>query len=357
MEKSAKRIIGFDMARALAILGMVIVNYKISMNAEGNGPEWLKTITGLLEGRASAIFVILAGIGISLMTKKARMSGTPSKEYRKMIWRRSLFLFVLGMILFLMQWSADILHYYAFYMFIASFFIVASSRQLIIATVGIVLTSQIGQLLLNYEFGWDATFQHYELFWSWKGFISNLFYNGYHPIFPWSAFLLFGMWVGRINVQNHSIRKKMISVSLFTFVITEAASYTLIKLSEPAMGREIAYYLFDTKPMPPTLLYMISSTSTAIIVILLCIMISEKWRETAVIQAFVYTGQLALTLYIGHFLVLAVFFMFGGLAENTLPFAVTIALIFCLFSTVTSTWWRKTFKRGPVESLMRKVSG
>ncbi|UII58598.1 heparan-alpha-glucosaminide N-acetyltransferase domain-containing protein (plasmid) [Cytobacillus spongiae] len=356
MEESAKRIIGFDMARALAILGMVIVNYKISMNAEENGPEWLKTMTGLLEGRASAIFVILAGIGISLMTKKARMSGTPSKKYRKMIWRRSLFLFVLGMILFLMHWSADILHYYAFYMFIAYFFIVASSRQLIIAAVGIVLTSQISQLLLNYEYGWDTTFKYYETFWTWKGFISNLFFNGYHPIFPWVAFLLFGMWLGRVNVQNSTHRKKMMSISLIAFLLTEAASYTLIKLSEPAVGLEIAYYLFDTKPMPPTLLYMISSTSTAIIVILLCVMISEKWRETAVIQAFVYTGQLALTLYIAHFLVLAVFFMFGGLAENTLPLAVTTALIFFLFSTVISTWWRKSFKRGPIEAMMRKVS-
>ncbi len=33
-----KRIIGFDVARAFAIFGMVIVNYKIAMNAEGNGP-------------------------------------------------------------------------------------------------------------------------------------------------------------------------------------------------------------------------------------------------------------------------------------------------------------------------------
>lgn len=121
MGKSANRILGFDIARALAILGMVIVNYKISMDAEGNGPDWLVTLTGILEGRASAIFVILAGIGISLSTKKARLKSTSSKEYRKMIWRRSLFLFVLGILLMLMQWSADILHYYAFYMFIASF--------------------------------------------------------------------------------------------------------------------------------------------------------------------------------------------------------------------------------------------
>lgn len=102
---------------------------------------------------------------------------------------------------------------------------------------------------------------------------------------------------------------------------------------------------------------MISSTSSAIILILLCVMISEKWRSSTVTQALVYTGQLALTLYVGHFLVLAVFFMFGGLAENTLTFAVTIAVIFFILSTFLSTWWRKAFKRGPIEALMRKISG
>ncbi|QFT90829.1 hypothetical protein FIU87_19465 [Bacillus sp. THAF10] len=357
MGKSANRILGFDIARALAILGMVIVNYKISMDAEGNGPDWLVTLTGILEGRASAIFVILAGIGISLSTKKARLKSTSSKEYRKMIWRRSLFLFVLGILLMLMQWSADILHYYAFYMFIASFFIVASSRKLILTVVIIVLTSQTFQLLFNYEYGWNTTFEKYEMFWTWKGFISNLFFNGYHPIFPWVAFLLFGMWLGRVDLQNPRIQQKFMTVSLITLFLTEATSYVFIKLSESAVGIEVALYLFDTKPMPPSLLYMISSTSSAIILILLCVMISEKWRSSTVTQALVYTGQLALTLYVGHFLVLAVFFMFGGLAENTLTFAVTIAVIFFILSTFLSTWWRKAFKRGPIEALMRKISG
>ncbi|NMH68974.1 DUF418 domain-containing protein [Bacillus sp. RO3] len=103
--------------------------------------------------------------------------------------------------------------------------------------------------------------------------------------------------------------------------------------------------------------YMISSTSTAIIAILICIYLSERFHESSIVHALVYTGQVALTLYVGHFLVLVVFSMFGGLVDNTLPFAITVAVIFFLVSTILSTHWRKIFNRGPIEFWMRKVSG
>ena len=69
-----KRVIGYDLARALAIFGMVIVNFKIVMGAEQNGPEWLVGLVGLLDGRAAATFVVLAGAGISLLSQITRFS-------------------------------------------------------------------------------------------------------------------------------------------------------------------------------------------------------------------------------------------------------------------------------------------
>ncbi|WP_426334839.1 hypothetical protein ACN9MH_14815 [Paenibacillus silvae] len=62
------------MARALAVIGMILVNYKLAMDPQAAEPGWLHATTGILEGRASALFVILAGIGVSLMTAKARAS-------------------------------------------------------------------------------------------------------------------------------------------------------------------------------------------------------------------------------------------------------------------------------------------
>lgn len=85
--KSKKRIIGLDFARAWAMFGMLLVNFMVITGAEGNGPPLLKTFMSLFEGRASALFVILAGIGITLMTKSSVASHEKIKisNSRKMI--------------------------------------------------------------------------------------------------------------------------------------------------------------------------------------------------------------------------------------------------------------------------------
>ena len=59
-----KRIVGYDLARALAIFGMVVVNFKIVMGAGQNGPAWLRPFiaTGQL---ALTLYVahVLLGMG------------------------------------------------------------------------------------------------------------------------------------------------------------------------------------------------------------------------------------------------------------------------------------------------------
>ena len=93
-----KRILGYDLARALAIFGMVIVNFKIVMGAGRRGPRWLIDWVGLLDGRAAATFVVLAGIGISLLSRDARQQedGVQLARDRGLLLRRALFLFVAG---------------------------------------------------------------------------------------------------------------------------------------------------------------------------------------------------------------------------------------------------------------------
>ena len=59
------RLEGLDLARFLAFVGMVIVNFKIAMGAE-TGDGVLNLLTIALEGRAAATFVVLAGIGLGL---------------------------------------------------------------------------------------------------------------------------------------------------------------------------------------------------------------------------------------------------------------------------------------------------
>ena len=63
------RIIGIDVARALSIVGMVVVNFKVVFGEEGK--NFIKLLASVFDGKASATFVVLAGVGIALGTNSA----------------------------------------------------------------------------------------------------------------------------------------------------------------------------------------------------------------------------------------------------------------------------------------------
>jgi len=63
----AGRIEGYDLARALAILGMVVVHFALVMSSErADEGGWASKLIQLLDGRAAATFMVLAGVGITL---------------------------------------------------------------------------------------------------------------------------------------------------------------------------------------------------------------------------------------------------------------------------------------------------
>ncbi|WP_233354725.1 heparan-alpha-glucosaminide N-acetyltransferase domain-containing protein [Paenibacillus sp. JZ16] len=216
MSSNTTRLTALDYARAWAIFGMIIVNYKLAMEVGDHGANWLQTIAGLFEGRASALFVVLAGVGVSLMTAKASISRNQHmiRENRKTLVKRAVFLFIAGTLLLLTGWSADILHYYAVFLLLASVLITVSDKTLLILAGLVLIVSSSMLILLDYSKGWDPGFHRYADFWTVEGFIRNLMFNGYHPLFPWSSFFLIGMWLGRKGWWGGKHRRKLMMYSL-----------------------------------------------------------------------------------------------------------------------------------------------
>src|SRR5437763_250264 len=62
----AARIQGYDVARALAILGMVVVHFGLVVAGPATKSGWLAALLRFLDGRAAALFVALAGVGLTL---------------------------------------------------------------------------------------------------------------------------------------------------------------------------------------------------------------------------------------------------------------------------------------------------
>ena len=160
------RLAGLDLARYLAFVGMVIVNFKIAMGAVNDGGV-LSLLSGALEGRAAATFVVLAGIGLGLAGSKA-LDQTISVSLC-----RAVFLLALGL-LNMQIFEADILHYYAFYFLFGVLLLPLSSRALVWAILALNLGFVAMVFAFEYDTGWNWETFAYADFWTPAGFVRNL---------------------------------------------------------------------------------------------------------------------------------------------------------------------------------------
>lgn len=358
---ATRRIVGLDIARAFAIVGMVLVNFKITMGAEDSGPTWLRTFAALFDGRAAATFVVLAGIGASLGSRRARESGDPIEQHRARVTlaKRALFLFVLGW-LFYQVWPADILHFYGVYLaFGAVVLFVSNSRLLVLAGAAIAVAFVFIVTFDPFQ-NWDLQDYSYKNIDTPSGFLRNLFFDGFHPVFPWVAFYLFGMWLGRTNLRSQVWRRTLVVSSAIVVVVCEAAAWIVLGpkgASLDDLDDQSWRWLFSVQPIPPLPLYLAAGTGTAVLVIVGSIWIGEHVRSS-ITEPLVSTGQLALTLYVAHVIVgMGVLEAMGRLENEPLTWAVMTSVVMSICLIAFAWAWRRKFERGPVEWIMRQVAG
>jgi uncharacterized membrane protein YeiB len=354
------RFEGLDLARALAFLGMVLVNFRVALATEEGSPRWLTWLDTRLDGRASATFVILAGVGLSLLSRRARETGdaTALAGVRRTLFRRAAFLFVVGL-LYWSIWPADILHYYGAFLAVGALLLNAPDRRLLsLASMLVVHFALLLVLGVDYNSGWDWRTLTYHGFWTPRGFVRNLIFNGFHPVVPWLAFLLLGMWLGRRDLRSPEVSKRLLLTGLAVAIASETASRLLVACAIPRLSVEDAVTVFGTAPMPPMPLYMLAASGTSLVVIILCVRMAERFAGARWLAALVATGQLALTLYVAHVVIgLAPLEELGlGHGRRSVAFSVAWGAAFCVGAVLFSYLWRRRFARGPLEMVMRRFA-
>ena len=361
MTESQPRLLGLDFARALAVFGMVLVNFKIVMGADEAGPAWLVEFAGWFDGRAAALFVVLAGVGMSLMSKRARDNNDAELlgQNQFSLLRRALTLFIVGL-LYTPIWPADILHFYGIYIAAGALLLGAANKHLWQMIWLLVLSYPF--LLHNFDYSreWDWSTLDYEGFWTLSGQLRHLFFNGFHPVIPWLAFLLLGMRLGRMDLHSTAKQKSLIIWGFAVALLVEFHSYFFVgvfTLSDEPVPQEVIQPLFGTDPMPPMPFYMAAAAGWATGVIGLCLRIGQACANAVWLKPLVATGQMALTLYVAHVIIgMGVLEAMGRLEDQSLTFALTSAVVFCAAAVAFSTLWLKKFSRGPLEVLLRKLS-
>ncbi len=354
------RIPGLDIARALAVFGMVLVNFKVVMGASKNGPGWLVWLTGLFEGRAAATFVVLAGVGLSLMSRKARESGEAEAwtTCRRTILKRALLLFAVGLC-YAPLWPADILHFYGVYLSLGVLFLHRSNASLWSGYFFCIAVFVLLLLRLDYETGWNWETLHYSGFWTWKGMIRHLFFNGFHPVFPWLSFLFLGLWLGRQDLQQAETRSRLLRLGLGFALAAEILSVVLVRWipRSPEWSDEIVHALFGADPMPPMPLYMVAGSGAALSVICLSVGFAARFPRHFLVKLLAPTGRMAFTHYIAHVVIgMGVLEAMGRLEHQSLVFALASGVIFMLGAVCFSCWWSSRYQMGPLERLMRQFT-
>ena len=349
-QSSKPRLEGLDVARFFAFVGMVIVNFKIAMGADAESDGILSIFTQALEGRAAATFVVLAGIGLGLAAVRSEQMDTIVVTLK-----RAVFLLVIGLLNSLI-FDADILHYYAFYFLLGVFCLPLSNRWLagLIVLANLIFVAMI--LGLNYDAGWNWTDYTYRDFWTPAGFVRNLFFNGWHPVFPWVSFLLFGIWLSRLKLGEETVRNRLIVGGVAIFIANQLVSSALVALTVETDAELAA--LVSTSPVPPMPFYIIAGMSVAAAVIGLCLKASGWLERTGILALLTPAGRQTLTLYIAHIVIgMGTLEALGMLGGQTLESAVLAAVVFCALAAIYAILWAKFFKRGPIEALMRKLAG
>ncbi|WP_336646814.1 heparan-alpha-glucosaminide N-acetyltransferase domain-containing protein [Microbacterium sp. USHLN186] len=183
------RLMGLDIARALAVLGMMAAHLLSTPELMLLDPS---TWGALVHGRSAILFAVLAGISISLMTGRTRVPEVAElPAIRLNLVARGAVIFAIGLVLELLGTPiAVILTFYgALYVVAAAFVRWRVSRLLIAAGVLAIAGPPLLALLQALTFHTNGAGAGLVLF-------------GTYPLTVWLALLFAGMAIGRARLDR-----------------------------------------------------------------------------------------------------------------------------------------------------------
>ncbi|WP_018297421.1 heparan-alpha-glucosaminide N-acetyltransferase domain-containing protein [Corynebacterium lubricantis] len=369
-----KRIIGIDVARGLALIGMVAVH--TLPGYDGNGGMTLSFF--LAAGNAAALFATLAGVGLAFISGGQQpVTGYRLARARKRLLIRALAIFLIGLLFnfWLEPPVYNILPYYGIMFLIAVFFIGMSIRKLVVSALLTLATMPIVLFLVN-RHRVDEPISNItivDVFQSPGDSLTTLFFTGTYPVATWIFYILVGLIIGRLPLRKIATQGYLVFFGFITAITAWAISYLGIwymggweKLisSEPQLtlddietfivyGAEFDYLPTGTfawqlvaSPHSNTALSILHSTGVALCVLGFCLLLSRFYSRQLSPLALI--GSMTLTLYLGHQTFLSVGLINGS---PLLQFITQIA-----FGIAFAYVWTRFVRQGPLEWLVAKLS-
>ncbi len=198
------RLVAIDVARCLALLGMVATHVLDPRTLDGE----LTLAQSLAGGRASALFAVLAGLSIALTTgRRVPLRGRVRAAASTGLVVRAGLVAGVGLVLGELDAGiAIILVYYGVLFVCALPFLGLGARTLLGWAAGWLVVAPVLAHLLRAELparGWESP--SFASLADPGPLLSELLVTGYYPVLPWVAYLLAGMALGRMDLGSRRV--------------------------------------------------------------------------------------------------------------------------------------------------------
>ncbi|MDX3518269.1 heparan-alpha-glucosaminide N-acetyltransferase domain-containing protein [Streptomyces scabiei] len=388
-QPSAGRLVGVDLARALAVFGMFAVHVTPPAEDVGGFGGWL---LGLTEGRSSILFATLAGFSLMLIAgRREPKTGLAGRQARARIVIRAVVLLILGTVLTMLKTGiVVILAFYGVYFLLALPLIRLRAKTLAITAAALAVIGPQAAFGLRWLLGEAAatavnTYDPIDRLGG-DGLLS-LLRDGYYPAITWMPFVIAGMALARLDLTAAAVQRRLVALGTALMALGYGTAWLTAKLYPPLLegkaemkelfanldaqslenlapgspafdaiqdmatdSSNIALSLLGAEPHSGTTFEIVGGLGVAITVIVCATVAMTRvaWLRRAA-SPLIAVGSMSLTLYVAH--VAAYTMLPDGATGTFVPL-----LGFIAGATLFATVWSRFFRRGPLEYLLNSTT-
>ena len=361
------RIVSLDVMRTIALFGIIVLNYHGYLNFSGplsnTEPSiyerWWHPFNGVLANPFPVGFVMVAGMGVSLMTRTINTQQAIT-ETRWRLARRGLFLFTLGYCINWI-WPGTILPYYGAFFLVASVIAYWSKQKLILLGI---FSMMIAVAVESWRFA--QTFNGNFTTWlspieadSPRNLLIRTFIDYTHPLFPWLAFFITGILLGRNYATLKIIRFRLLIISVCAVGFSYLANAVIRSIADSSTQSDQSWRkIVSTRPFDRGILYVASTIGVVIAVFVVLHFLCERYENSQVIETARITGQMTLTIYLAHiFIYNTVVNKLKLVTPTGLDTAMIMSIAVYVLAIIWANWWHNRFGQGPAERVYRRFGG
>lgn len=390
---SLPRVLALDAARGIAVLGMFAVH--VGPPRGQPGASWLT----VLEGRSAALFAVLAGVSLALMSGGAHpATGIAARRSLIRIGSRAVLVALLGLALAQLHSGIGImiiLTYYGLFFLLALPALRLEARALALlaavwAIAGPILSFVIRSHMHQNASGGDPIF---EMFTSWSGLRQAgqmLVLTGGYPALTWMPFIFAGMALGRWGIRalrplpvigvgallallgyggSWLVQRPLGGRAHLVDLLTTGMAQAGVTDFDPgqiidmtgfgAVATTSRWWLTVATPHSGTPFEVFGATGTACLVI--GVLMALVPRAGIALRPLIAAGSCALSLYILQVVAVRVLVPIPDENATALPGGIhgpgwELLALLAIGSLVAATLWRSRFRRGPAERLLHTIT-